>query len=68
MWFADYPHPQTYLEPQWACQQPLNKAGYCNPAFDELLDRAARTGDAERQLGLYAEAQRLRRVRISARD
>jgi len=59
MWFADYPHPQTYLEPLWGCQQPLNNAGYCNPAVDELLDRAARTGEAESQLGLYGEAQRL---------
>jgi len=59
MWFADYPHPQTYLEPLWGCQQPLNNGGYCNPAFDELLDRAARTGDEEAQLDAYADAQRL---------
>jgi len=58
-WYADYPHPQSYLEPLWGCQQPLNIAGYCNPAFDELLDRAARTGEVESQLELYAEAQRL---------
>lgn len=58
-WYADYPHPQGYLEPLWGCEQPFNNAGYCNPVFDELLDRAARTGDVERQLGLYAEAQRV---------
>jgi ABC-type oligopeptide transport system substrate-binding subunit len=58
-WYADYPHPQSYLEPLWGCQQPLNNARYCNVAFDELLDRAARTGDIDSQLTLYAEAQRL---------
>jgi ABC-type transport system substrate-binding protein len=58
-WIADYPHPQSYLEPLWGCEQPLNSAGYCNPAFDELLDRAARTGDIDSQLTFYAEAQRL---------
>ena len=58
-WYADYPHPQSYLEPLWGCQQPLNIAGYSNPAFDELLGRAARTGEVESQLELYAEAQRL---------
>jgi len=58
-WIADYPHPRSYLEPLWGCQQPANFGGYCNPAFDELLDGAARTGDAEAQLAAYAEAQRL---------
>ena len=58
-WYADYPHPQSYLEPLWGCEQPLNNAGYCNPAFDALLDRGARTGDAEAQLAEYTEAQQL---------
>jgi ABC-type oligopeptide transport system substrate-binding subunit len=58
-WIADYPHPQSYLEPVWGCQQRANFAGYCNPAFEELLDRAARIGDVDSQLTLYAEAQRL---------
>lgn len=58
-WIADYPHPQSYLEPVWGCQQRANWAAYCNPAFEELLDQAARTGDVDSQLALYAEAQRL---------
>ena len=58
-WYADYPHPQSYLEPVFGCQQAVNFGGYCNPAFDQLLDQAARTAEADRQLRLYAEAQRL---------
>jgi ABC-type transport system substrate-binding protein len=59
LWFSDFPHPQSYLEPLWACQAPYNNAGFCNPAFDELLDQAASTGDEDAQLMKYAEAQRL---------
>jgi len=58
-WIADYPHPQSYLEPSWGCQQPANYGGYCSQAFEELLDQAARTGDIDSQLALYADAQRL---------
>ncbi|MGH2483771.1 MAG: ABC transporter substrate-binding protein, partial [Candidatus Limnocylindria bacterium] len=58
-WIADYPHAQTYLYPVWGCQQDANFGGYCNPAFEELLVSAARTGDIDSQLALYADAQRL---------
>jgi len=58
-WAADFPHPESYLEPVWGCGQGPNAAGYCNPAFDELLDRAARTGAIDSQLALYLEAQRV---------
>lgn len=57
-WIPDYPHPQNYLEPTFACM-PGNLYGYCNPAYDDLLDRAARTEDPEQQLALYQDAQRL---------
>jgi oligopeptide transport system substrate-binding protein len=54
--FPDYPHPLTYLS--WlTCDAP--DPFYCNPAFDELLDQAARTADTDEQLALYAAAQRL---------
>lgn len=58
-WYADFPHPRSYLEPLWGCQQPSNYGGYCNPAFEGLLESAARTGEIDSQLTLYAEAQRL---------
>ena len=58
-WAADYPHPHSYLAPLWGCERLENNYGYCNRAFDELLDRAARTGDIDSQLALYVEAQRV---------
>jgi oligopeptide transport system substrate-binding protein len=59
-WIPDYPHPQNYLEPTFGCPGGnLNLYGYCNPAYEDLLDRAARAEDTEQQLALYEEAQRL---------
>ena len=59
LWYADIPHPQSYLEPLWTCQGPANFGGYCLPEYDELLNEAARTSDVDTQLSLYAEAQRM---------
>ncbi|MGH2488955.1 MAG: ABC transporter substrate-binding protein [Candidatus Limnocylindria bacterium] len=62
-WIPDYPHPQNYLEATFGCVPGDvsigNLYGYCNPAYDELLDQAARSADSEAQLSLYLEAQRL---------
>lgn len=58
-WFADYPHPQTYLEPLWACESPTNLSGYCNPEFDALLAEGAATTNEASQIALYTEAQRM---------
>jgi len=55
-YFPDYPHPATYLA--WLACRPSDPF-YCNPAFDELLDQAARTADTDEQLALYAAAQRV---------
>ena len=55
--FPDYPHPTTYLA--WLAQCNVLDPFYCNPAFDELLDQAARTADLDEQLALYAAAQRV---------
>ena len=57
-WFADFPHPQSFLEPPWACGAALNLSGYCNPELDSLLSAAAGTVDESENLRLYAEAQR----------
>lgn len=59
LWFADYPHPQTYLEPLWACESAANLSGFCHREFDALLAEAAATTDEPTQLALYAQAQRM---------
>ena len=58
-WFADFPHPQSFLEPPWACAAALNLSGYCNSELDSQLASAAATTDEADQLELYAEAQRI---------
>jgi ABC-type oligopeptide transport system substrate-binding subunit len=57
-WFADYPHPQSYLEPSWLCGSVANLAGYCNAEVDALLSQAAGTADEDQQLATYEDAQR----------
>ena len=58
-WIADFPHPQSYLEPPWACGGWGNASGYCNPELDRLLAEAATTVDEAEQLDLYGQAQRV---------
>lgn len=57
-WYADFPHPVSYLEPLWRCDSPSNLQGYCNPDVDALLDRAAGEDQTDAQLEAYAAAQR----------
>jgi ABC-type oligopeptide transport system substrate-binding subunit len=56
-WIVDYPHPQSYLEPLWACSSVLNTFGYCNPDVDALLLEGAATTEEDEQLATYQEAQ-----------
>lgn len=58
-WIVDFPHPQSYLEPPWACDGGGNASGYCNPELDRLLTEAAGTVDEPEQLDLYGQAQRV---------
>ena len=39
-WIGDFADPLTFLQ-MWASDSNLNDGGYSNPAYDELLDRAA---------------------------
>lgn len=57
-WFGDYGDPTTFLE--------LNRTGdgnndrkYASPAYDALLDQAARTQDPRTRLDLLTRAERL---------
>jgi len=59
-WFQDYPDPQNWLSVVWACEAIFAvPAGYCNPAFDELVGRADRELDPAARIPLYEEAERL---------
>ena len=70
-WFQDYPDPQNWLSLYWTCDSTLyaERVGYCNPAFDALVEQAdarARPGQAAGALrGGAAAADRRRAGRRS---
>ena len=53
-WFAQ-PDPRGWLG-IWRCDSEFNEAGYCNPAFDALMDRADAELDPEQRIALYEDA------------
>lgn len=56
--FGDYVEPSSMLN-SFRCQDPQNESGYCNPAFDGLLQQASDTLDGSTRTGLYRQAERL---------
>jgi oligopeptide transport system substrate-binding protein len=59
-WFQDYPDPQNWLSLLWACDALFAApAGYCNPAFDELVGQGDRELDLAKRLPFYEEAGRV---------
>jgi oligopeptide transport system substrate-binding protein len=58
-WWQAYPDPQYWLSAVWTCNSGHNDAGYCNPAFDELVARADAELDPATRSALYEEAGRM---------
>ena len=59
-WFQDYPDPQNWLSILWACESFFaTPAGYCNTAFDDLVQQADQELDPATRFPLYEEAHRL---------
>ncbi|WP_421291131.1 peptide ABC transporter substrate-binding protein [Aeromonas taiwanensis] len=56
--FGDYVEPSSMLG-SFRCQDPQNESGYCNPAFDGLLQQASDTLDATARAGIYHQAEQL---------
>lgn len=57
-WVADYNDPSAFLE-LWRAETAGNDAGYREPQYDELLDRAAQADDPGRRMELLAQAEDL---------
>jgi oligopeptide transport system substrate-binding protein len=55
-WIADYNDPMSFLE-TFRDGSPLNASGFNDPAFDALVDRAARETDPARRADLLFEAE-----------
>lgn len=56
-WFADYNHPQTFLD-NFLSFSPNNRTNWKDPAFDDLMRRAAATADTAASMQLYRQAER----------
>lgn len=56
---ANYPSPIDTLRPSYRSTGTVNGSFYNNPAFDALLDEAARSGDPNSQLAYYDKAKDL---------
>ena len=55
-WIADYRDPRTFLE-VFAGSSENNRTGWSDPAYDALLERAARCADGPERARLYREAE-----------
>lgn len=61
-WIADYPSPENFLNLLYsknARTAGLNATRYANPRFDSIFEAALATGDRQRRLELYAEAEQV---------
>ncbi len=57
-WFGDYGDPTTFLDIN-RTGDGNNDRGYTNPAYDDLLIRAARERDPARRLAILTSAEQL---------
>jgi oligopeptide transport system substrate-binding protein len=58
-WGADYPHANNQLNGLFTCGGGNNDTGYCNEAFDKLLQDAAVEQDQDAQAKIYEEAGKI---------
>jgi oligopeptide transport system substrate-binding protein len=56
-WGADYPDPQDWFNTLFGCTGGNNKYNYCNPTFDQLVNRADNGVDLSDRVLLYNQAQ-----------
>lgn len=61
-WSADNGDPDNFYRPLLSCDaipSGTNRARWCNPAYDEILDRAIQTEDVDIRKALYFQANEL---------
>jgi ABC-type oligopeptide transport system substrate-binding subunit len=58
-WGADFPHPDNQNRGPFACGMRDNESGYCNPAYDTLLDRGSQGASYAESLPFYHQAEEL---------
>ena len=55
-WIGDYVDAMNFLE-LWTCESGNNSTNYCDPAYDELVEKARQTPDNPARYDLYAELE-----------
>ncbi|MDM7860084.1 ABC transporter substrate-binding protein [Alteromonas sp. ASW11-36] len=61
-WSADNVDPDNFYRPLLTCSAiptGTNRAMWCNPAYDELIEQALLVNDTERRKQIYAQANRM---------
>ncbi|MEA2676831.1 MAG: oligopeptide transport system substrate-binding protein [Chloroflexota bacterium] len=58
-WGADFPHPDNQNRNLFTCGGHLNQSGYCNNAYEALLDQGAAAASYEASLQSYHLAEQL---------
>jgi peptide/nickel transport system substrate-binding protein len=58
-WTADYPDAMYFLSQVWYGPSPYNRARWKNAEFDQLIDRAQGTADAQARYKLYHAAEQV---------
>jgi oligopeptide transport system substrate-binding protein len=58
VWVADFPRPQSFLEPLLLSTSPDNRTGFADGKLDRLLNRARGEEDPELREDLYRQAER----------
>jgi oligopeptide transport system substrate-binding protein len=57
-WIYDFPDAYNGLS-LWTCQSGNNNTNWCNPKFDSLIDKAVKTPDFDKRVGLYQQAENI---------
>lgn len=57
-WGADFPDPHNFMN-LFECESGNNETGWCNPAYDNLVEKAAEEKDPSKRIFLYREAQKI---------
>ena len=61
-WIADYPDPDNFMTVRLSCDYFGPKGNYdryCNPVFEDIIDRARAEPDTAKRLGMYRQAEQL---------
>jgi oligopeptide transport system substrate-binding protein len=57
-WGADFPDPHNFMS-LFECRSGNNETGWCNPRYDDLVEKAAEEESSEKRVTIYKEAQKI---------